>query len=129
MLASRRIHAQAASCENKVNTAALFSTTGGFQAGANTGDDQMSEMHIQQLPSMKPVSLDGAATADAGKARFGGHAPSLPMVRVSSEAVADAGKVRAGGHAPSLPPVRLSADVAADAGKVRFGGHAPSLPR
>ena len=27
----------------------------------------MSEMNIQQLPSMKPISLGGAATADAGK--------------------------------------------------------------
>ena len=63
----------------------------------------MSEMHIQQLPSMKPVSLGGAATADAGKVRVGGCAPSLPPVRVSPEATADAGKVRVGGCAPSLP--------------------------
>ena len=63
----------------------------------------MSEMHIQQLPSMKPITLGGAATADAGKVRLGGLAPSLPQVRVSSEATADAGKVRLGGLAPSLP--------------------------
>ena len=63
----------------------------------------MSEMQIQQLPSMKPVSLGGAATADAGKVRIGGYAPSLPPVRLSAEAVADAGKVRLGGFAPSLP--------------------------
>ena len=63
----------------------------------------MSEMNIQQLPSMKPVSLSGAVIADAGAVRFGGHAPALPAVRISAEAVADAGKVRFGGHAPSLP--------------------------
>ena len=63
----------------------------------------MSEMNIQQLPSMMPVSLVGAATADTGKVRFGALAPSLPPVRISAEAVADAGKVRFGGHAPSLP--------------------------
>jgi hypothetical protein len=63
----------------------------------------MSEMHIQQLPSMRPVSLDGAATADAGKVRFGGNAPSLPPVRLSVDAATDAGKVRFGGNAPSLP--------------------------
>ena len=63
----------------------------------------MSEMNIQQLPSMKSVSLGGAAIADAGAVRFGGHAPALPQVRISAEAVADAGKVRFGGHAPSLP--------------------------
>ena len=63
----------------------------------------MSELNNQQLPSMKPVSLSGAAIADAGRVRFGGHAPSLPAVRISAEAVADAGKVRFGGHAPSLP--------------------------
>ena len=63
----------------------------------------MSEMHIQQLPSMKPITLGGAATADAGKVRLGGLAPSLPLVRVSSEATADTGKVRLGGLAPSLP--------------------------
>ena len=38
----------------------------------------MSEMQIQQLPSIKQVSLGGAATADAGKVRLGGFAPSLP---------------------------------------------------
>lgn len=63
----------------------------------------MSEVHIQQLPSMKPVSLGGVATADAGKVRFGGHAPSMPTVRVSADAATDAGKVRVGGCAPSLP--------------------------
>ncbi|MFN7280998.1 MAG: hypothetical protein ACK5S0_00485 [bacterium] len=63
----------------------------------------MSEMNIQQLPSMKPVSLDGIAIADSGKVRLGGFAPSLPPVRISAEAVADAGKVRLGGFAPSLP--------------------------
>ena len=63
----------------------------------------MSEMNIQQLPSMKPVSLSGAAIADAGKVRFGGHAPSLPQVRISAGATADAGKVRVGGCAPSMP--------------------------
>ena len=63
----------------------------------------MSEMHIQQLPSMKPVSLCGAVIADAGKVRIGGLSPSLPQVRLSAEATADAGKVRFGGHAPSLP--------------------------
>ena len=83
----------------------------------------MREMDMQQLPSMKPVSLGGAAIADAGKVRLGGHAPSLPPVRISTT---DAGKVRLGGHAPSLPPVRISTT---DAGKGRFGGHAPSLPR
>ncbi|MCA3019328.1 MAG: hypothetical protein ING62_11890 [Rhodocyclaceae bacterium] len=83
----------------------------------------MSEMHIQQLPSMKSVSLAGAAIADAGKVRIGGNAPSLPPVRISA---IDAGKVRIGGNAPSLPPVRISA---IDAGKVRIGGCAPSLPR
>ncbi|MFM7612196.1 MAG: hypothetical protein ACKO9A_25390 [Alphaproteobacteria bacterium] len=64
----------------------------------------MNKQHMQQLPSMAPVSLGGAATADAGK-------------------------VRIGGLSPSLPPVRLSADAATDSGKVRFGGMAPSLPR
>ena len=83
----------------------------------------MNEMHMQQLPSMAQVSLGGAATADSGKVRFGGHAPSLPPVRVSAT---DAGKVRFGGHAPSLPPVRVSAT---ESGKVRVGGCAPSLPR
>ena len=63
----------------------------------------MSEMYIQQLPSMKPVALGGAAIADAGKVRIGGFAPSLPPVRLSAEATNDAGKVRFGGHAPSLP--------------------------
>ncbi len=63
----------------------------------------MSDMNIQQLPSMKPVSLGGTAIADAGSVRFGGHAPALPAVHISAEAVADAGKVRFGGHAPSLP--------------------------
>ena len=63
----------------------------------------MSEMHIQQLPSMKPVSLDGAAAADAGKVRTGGYAPSLPPVRLSADSATDAGKVRIGGYAPSLP--------------------------
>ena len=63
----------------------------------------MIEILIQQLPSMKPVSLGGAATADAGKVRFGALAPSLPPVRLSAEAVADAGRVRLGGFAPSLP--------------------------
>ena len=63
----------------------------------------MSDMHIQQLPSMKPVSLGGAAVADAGKVRIGGYAPSLPPVRLSAEATTDAGKVRIGGYAPSLP--------------------------
>ena len=63
----------------------------------------MSDMNIQQLPSMKPVSLGGVAVADAGKVRIGGYAPSLPPVRVSAEAVADAGKVRMGGYGPSLP--------------------------
>jgi hypothetical protein len=65
----------------------------------------MSEMNIQQLPSMKPVSLSGAAIADAGKVRIGGLSPSLPPVRISA---IDAGKVRIGGCAPSLPPVRIS---------------------
>ena len=60
----------------------------------------MSEMHIQQLPSMKPVSLGGATIADAGKVRLGGHAPSLPPVRI---AATETSKVRFGGHAPSLP--------------------------
>ena len=86
----------------------------------------MNEMHIQQLPSMKPVSLGGAAVAGNGKVRIGGCAPSLPPVRVSAT---DAGKVRVGGCAPSLPPVRRSADAATDVGKVRVGGCAPSLPR
>ena len=63
----------------------------------------MSDMHIQQPPSMKPVSLAGAAIADAGKVRLGGFAPSLPPVRLSAEATTDAGKVRIGGYAPSLP--------------------------
>jgi len=71
--------------------------------GENTGDDKMSEMHIQQLPSMEPVCLGGAATADAGKVRIGGFAPSLPPVRLSSDSATDAGKVRIGGFAPSLP--------------------------
>jgi hypothetical protein len=60
----------------------------------------MSEMHIQQLPSMKPVALAGAAIADAGKTCIGGCAPSLPPVRISA---IDTGKVRIGGNAPSLP--------------------------
>ena len=60
----------------------------------------MSEMHIQQLPSMKPAPLGGAAIADAGKVRIGGCAPSLPPVSISA---IDAGKVRIGGCAPSLP--------------------------
>ena len=38
----------------------------------------MSDMNIQQLPSMKPVSLGGAVIADAGKIRVGGCAPSMP---------------------------------------------------
>ena len=38
----------------------------------------MSEMNIQQLSSMKPVSLGGIAIADTGKVRLGGYAPSLP---------------------------------------------------
>ena len=63
----------------------------------------MSEMNIQQLPSMKPVSLGGAAISDAGKVRFGGNAPSLPQVRISAGAATDAGKVRVGGCAPSMP--------------------------
>ena len=63
----------------------------------------MSDLHIQQLPSMKPVSLSGAVIADAGKVRFGGNAPALPLVRASAEASADAGKVRLGGFAPALP--------------------------
>ena len=63
----------------------------------------MNGMRMQQLPSMKSVSLGGVATADAGKVRLGGYAPSLPPVRLSAEAVADAGKVRLGGFAPSLP--------------------------
>lgn len=63
----------------------------------------MSEMYIQQLPSMKPVSLGGAAIADAGKVRLGGHAPSLPPMRITADAAKDAGKVRFGGHAPSFP--------------------------
>ena len=63
----------------------------------------MSEMNIQQLPSMKPVSLSEAAIADAGKVRVGGCAPSMPPVRVSAGATADAGKVRVGGCAPSMP--------------------------
>lgn len=83
----------------------------------------MSEMHIQQLPSMKPVSLGGAAIADAGEVRIGGLSPSLPPVRVTAT---ETSKVRIGGCAPSLPPVRISA---IDAGKVRVGGCAPSLPR
>jgi hypothetical protein len=83
----------------------------------------MNKMHMQQLPFMAPVSLGGAAIADAGKACIGGCAPSLPPVRISA---IDAGKVRIGGCAPSLPPVRISA---IDAGKVRIGGCAPSLPR
>ena len=49
-----------------------------FEAAPNPGDTNMSEMHIQQLPSMKPVSLGGPAIADASKVHFGGHAPSLP---------------------------------------------------
>ncbi|MFN6275868.1 MAG: hypothetical protein ACK42J_00195 [Alphaproteobacteria bacterium] len=65
----------------------------------------MSEMHIQQLPSMKPVSLAGAAIADAGKTCIGGCAPSLPPVRISA---IDAGKGRSGGCAPSLPRVSLA---------------------
>ncbi|MCA3351905.1 MAG: hypothetical protein INF97_15030, partial [Roseomonas sp.] len=75
----------------------------------------MNEMHMQQLPSMVPVSLGGATIADPGKVRIGGNAPSLPPVRISA---IDAGKVRIGGNAPSLPPVRISA---IDAGKVRIG--------
>ena len=63
----------------------------------------MSEMHIQQIPSMKPVSLGGAVIADAGKVRIGGLSPSLPPVRISAEATTDAGKVRIGGLSPSLP--------------------------
>ena len=63
----------------------------------------MSEMHIQQLPSMKPVSLGGAMIADSGKVRIGGYAPSLPPVRLSADATTDVGKVRIGGYAPSLP--------------------------
>ena len=63
----------------------------------------MSEMNIQQLPSMMPVSLVGAATADTGKVRFGALAPSLPPVRLSADATTDVGKVRIGGYAPSLP--------------------------
>ena len=83
----------------------------------------MSEMHIQQLPSIKPVSLGGAAIADAGKVRLGGHAPSLPPVRITAT---ETNKVSFGGHAPSLPPVRITAT---ETNKVSFGGHAPSLPR
>ena len=63
----------------------------------------MSEMHILQLPSMKPVSLGGAAIADDGKVRIGGLSPSLPPVRLSAEATTDAGRVRLGALAPSLP--------------------------
>jgi hypothetical protein len=60
----------------------------------------MSEMHIEQLPSMKPISLGGAAIVDASKVRFGGNAPSLPPVRI---AATETSKVRFGGNAPSLP--------------------------
>ena len=60
----------------------------------------MNKMHMQQLPSMKPVSLAGAAIADAGKVRIGGLSPSLPPVSISA---IDGGKVRIGGCAPSLP--------------------------
>ena len=63
----------------------------------------MNKMHMQQLPSMAPVSLGGAAISDAGKIRLGGMAPSLPPVCVSASAATDAGKVRVGGMAPSLP--------------------------
>jgi hypothetical protein len=130
MFASRPFHAAPSICKKPPQTSGSTSTSGGFLVGAlNAGDDKMSEMNIQQLPSIKPVSLGGAAIADAGAVRFGGHAPALPAVRISAEAVADTGKVRFGGHAPSLPAVRISAEAVADAGKVRFGGHAPSLPR
>ena len=60
----------------------------------------MSEMYIQQLPSMKPVSLGGAAIAGASKVRVGGCAPSLPPVRITAT---ETSKVRVGGCAPSLP--------------------------
>jgi hypothetical protein len=124
MFASRPFHAAPAICKKPPQTSGSTSTSGGFLVGAlNAGDDKMSEMNIQQLPSMKPVSLSGAAIADAGKVRIGGLSPSLPPVRISA---IDAGKVRIGGCAPSLPPVRISA---IDAGKVRIGGCAPSLPR
>jgi hypothetical protein len=104
MFASRPFHTGPSICKKPPQTSGSTSTSGGFLVGAlNAGDDEMSEMNIQQLPSMKPVSLDGIAIADSGKVRLGGFAPSLPPVRISAEAVADAGKVRLGGFAPSLP--------------------------
>jgi hypothetical protein len=130
MFASRLFHTGPSICKKPPQTSGSTSTSGGFLVGAlNAGDDKMSEMNFQQLPSMKPVSLGGAAIVDAGAVRFGGHAPALPAVRVSAAAVADAGRVRFGGHAPSLPQVRVSAEAVADAGRVRFSGHAPSLPQ
>ena len=60
----------------------------------------MSEMHIQPVPSMKPLSFAGVAISDSGRVQVGGCAPSLPPVRISSDAT---GKVRIGGCAPSLP--------------------------
>lgn len=62
----------------------------------------MSEMHIQPVPSMKPLSFAGAAISNSGRVQVGGCAPSLPPVRISSDATAT-GKVRVGGCAPSLP--------------------------
>jgi hypothetical protein len=130
MFASRPFHAGPSICKKPPQTSGSTSTSGGFLVGApNAGDDKMSEMNFQQLPSMKPVSLGGDAISDAGKIRLGGMAPSLPPVRISAEAIADAGKIRVGGMAPSLPPVRISTEAVTDAGKIRVGGMAPSLPR
>jgi hypothetical protein len=130
MFASRPFHTRPSICEKPPQTSGSTSTSGGFLVEPlNAGDVKMSDLHIQQLPSMKSVSLGGVAIADAGKVRVGGFAPSLPPLRISAEAVADSGKVRVGGFAPSLPPVRVSAKAVADAGKVRVGGFAPSLPR
>jgi len=130
MLPSQRLHSKAAIYDLSRQHNGSTSTSGRFKVGpATLGDGKMREMDNQQLPSMKPVSLGGAAIADAGKVRFGALAPSLPPVRLSAEVTADAGKVRFGALAPSLPPVRLSADATADAGKVRFGALSPSLPR
>jgi len=104
MLASQRLHSRAADYGITKQRNGSASTSGRFKVGPQTlGDGKMREMDMQQLPSMKPVSLGGAAIADAGKVRLGGFAPSLPPVRVAAEAVADAGKVRLGGFAPSLP--------------------------
>jgi hypothetical protein len=130
MFASRLFHAGPSICKKPPQTGGSTSTSGGFLVEPPiAGDFKMSDMNIQQLPSMKPVSLGGIVVADAGKVRFGGHAPALPVVRISASAVADAGAVRFGGHAPALPVVRISASAVADAGKVRVGGNAPALPR